>query len=391
MTDAGRASHSSATVAVWNRVARFGPLNRLMREPGDAMRVAAFELLSPATLVLPRGWALALADQIGRAMAGSRYGTATARAFGNTFEVSDEHAKRMAREWLTRPFRDYVFVKRIAAGREAAHRWRIEVRNEPALLKDPKQSVIVATGHFSRQAMAIVYLPNAIPKPLAAIVAPLEQRPLGPRALRIKLQFGEMMRAMRALRDNNVEVMEVGKGRLLARIVHYLRTPGNAAIISPDVPWHRKSGFEHPFAGYSSQHFALGAARLARLSQCPILTCVPYLEADGRVVLEWHDPIPAPARKDVDADERLTGLILGRLENEIGRRPGQYVLALGQGRKWDAVKQRWIGAGEALSSPSAANVNTAAAANINTTNADGGVTAPSWWSRRFTRFRRHDG
>ena len=376
MTDGGWASQSSTSSAAWSRLARFGPLNRLMREPGDAVRVVAFESLAPAALFLPRRWALALADQIGQRMAQSHHGEATARGFARTFALDEQQAKRLAREWLTRPYRDYVFVKRIAAGREAVHRWPIEVRNEPAALKDPKQSVIIATGHFSRQAMASVYLPSAIPKPLAAIVAPLDEHPLGPRALRIKLQFGEMMRAMRRLRAGKVQVMEVGKGRLLARIVQYLRTPGNAAIISPDVPWYRKSGMECPFAGYSSQHFALGAARLARLSQTPILTCVPYLEADGRVVLEWHDPIPAPARKDADADARLTALILRRLEKDIGRRPGQYVLSLGHGRKWDRVKQRWIGAGEALSAPSAANTNTAKAANANAPESSGAARKP---------------
>jgi hypothetical protein len=88
--------------------------------------------------------------------------------------------------------------------------------------------------------------------------------------------------------------------------------------------------------------FALGTARLSRLSQRPIVVCVPFLDEAGRTVLEWSLPIPAPARDDDGADARITNDILDILERAIGLRPGQYVLAIGEQRRWSETAKCWV-------------------------------------------------
>lgn len=259
------------------------------------------------------------------------------------FPADAANAGRLAREWLGRPFRDHVIVTRIATGREHARDWPIEMRGAPPILTEPGQSFLVAIGHFSREPVAAIYLSKIIPKRLAAIVASLDKKSLSPRALRLRFQFGEMVRAIVALREGDVEMIEVGDRGVIVRTLKFLREPGSVVVISPDVPWSKGhgSGVQLPFAAFASQTFAIGSARLARVSQCPILPCVPFLDDHGRVVLEWGEPIPAPAKDDEAGDERVTREVLAFLERGIGRRPGQYVLVFGQDRRWNAATEAW--------------------------------------------------
>jgi lauroyl/myristoyl acyltransferase len=116
-------------------------------------------------------------------------------------------------------------------------------------------------------------------------------------------------------------------------------------IIATDAAWHGDKTGAHtrPFAAFAAQSFALGTARLARLSQRPIVACVPFFDGDRRVVMEWSPVIAPPAREDAAADARVTDEILDWIERRIGERPGQYVLSFGQDRRWSAVAQCWVG------------------------------------------------
>lgn len=309
-------------------------------QAGDTFRVIAFLLLYPAATYLPRSWAMGLADAAGAFFAMSPIGARVRRSMRTTFPSAGDTGK-IAREWLGRPFRDYVIVRRLVARREIAVRWSIESRDAPAILREPNQSVIVATGHFSRQAMTGVYMPKFIPKKLAAVIAPLDRHAHNARGLRLRLQLGEMMNAIRRVRDDDVDVVEVGGAGVVTRLLKHLKQPGGVVVIATDAATtnRRAGGFERPFAGHASQSFALGTARLSRLSQCPIVTCVPFLDDDDNVVLEWGEAIPAPA--DPDADARVTSAILDRFERAIGRRPGQYVLPIGEERQWRGPVEGW--------------------------------------------------
>ncbi len=74
--------------------------------------------------------------------------------------------------------------------------------------------------------------------------------------------------------------------------------------------------------GTSSRHksrvFSTGAAQLARLAHCPIISCVHTLESDGTIVLEWGVPIcvaGAEARDDAQVMDQL----LNTIEIAVGR------------------------------------------------------------------------
>jgi lauroyl/myristoyl acyltransferase len=268
------------------------------------------------------------------------------------FPGQSQDAARLAAEWLGRPFRDHVNSVRVASGREQPRDWTVEMRGAPDMLQDPNQSFIIATGHFSREAMTVLYLPSVLPQRLATVVAPLTQEK-SPHGTRVRVQMRAIRKGIERVRNGDVYIADVAGRAFLVRLLHHLRAPGGAVIIATDAAWHgeKGEGYTRPFAGLTSQAFALGTARLARMSQRPIVTCVPFLDGDRRVVMEWSPVIQPPARDDASADVRITDEILDWIERRIGARPGQYVLGFGRERRWSAVAQCWVGADDEIVTP----------------------------------------
>ncbi|QGZ97091.1 lysophospholipid acyltransferase family protein [Terricaulis silvestris] len=350
---------SGETTTLWDGMIRLP--RRLFGQASDIVRVFELALLYLAALYLPKSWALVFADAAGSLISLSPLGGRTRQWMRSTFPAAEDTDK-LAREWLRRPFRDHVVVTRIAENRETADQWRVEQRNPPAILREPGKSVLIVIGHFSRQAVAAVFSPLACPKKLVSVVAPVEQGTHDARALRIRVQLGEMVKAIRRLRNDDVEVVEVSGRSVATRLLHSLREPDKVMIISADVPWPkgRSAGHERPFAGHSSQNFALGGARLSRLAQCPIVMCVPFLDGD-RIVLEWSDPLMPAAAGDADSDVRVTNEMLDTIERAVGERPGQYVLAVGHDRYWDPKTGTWqMPVAETVAAPAPAKAAEAA-------------------------------
>lgn len=256
----------------------------------------------------------------------------------------ERNAAQLAREWMTRPFRDYVGVRRVVIGGDKVANLAVESRGEPAIIRDPDQSLIIALGHFSREANVGLYKSGVVPKQVAATIAALDRPSLRPRAIRVRMQILEIMAGIRAARDNDVDIVPFDGPGALTKLVRLLKRPGTAVTISADavLAQGRESGLDRAFAGHRCMSFALGTARLARLSQRPIVPCVPFLDENGGFVVEWGEPIPAPGRDDESADVRITDAILDIFERAIGARPGQYVLSIGSDRGWDETAQRWV-------------------------------------------------
>src|SRR5262249_55586447 len=93
---------------------------------------------------------------------------------------------RLATAWLGRPFRDHVNAARVVAGLEHGDEWTVEMRGAPAFLDDQSQSFIMATGHFSREAMSCIYMPWIVRRRLATVIAPMTKAKT-PRGLRVRL------------------------------------------------------------------------------------------------------------------------------------------------------------------------------------------------------------
>lgn len=313
---------------------------RLPAHVKDLLRFVALLALGLAAY-LPRRWAFGAADAVGNLYLMSPMGRRTRAAMAAAFP--ERNSKRVAHEWITRTGRDYVAMRRLLIGRDHAADMAVRSLNEPAQLREPGQSVIIALGHFSRQANIALYKAGVVPKQLAATIAPIAPHRWRPRGLRIELQVTAIMKGIEVVREGDVEVIPFDGPGALMRLVKHLRRPDTAVTISTDaiLEGGRERGHDRAFAGHRSLSFAFGTARLARLSQRPILACVPYLDEHGDLAIEWADPIPAPARDDEAADARVTDQILDFLERAIGKRPGQYVLTVGHERRWDEISQSW--------------------------------------------------
>lgn len=331
-------------------------------EIGEAVRFIDFALLDVAARVLPRAWALALADFIGLLFAVSPVGMRLRHRLRRAFP-RETAVWRIAHAYLALPLRDHVVMLRIATGREDPETREIISRNAPTILQQAEQSFILATGHFAREAVITVFTPRATGHELMAVMAPIE-RALSPKALRLRVQLSRMRESVVRVRKGAAEIVDAGGPGGAGRVLRHLRKLGSLVIISADVPWThapRADRFERPFAGRAMQSFATGTARLARLSQRPVVTCVPFLDEAGCIVLDWGEPIAPPAKDDHDGDARVTSLILDRLEAAVGLRPAQYVIPIGHERCWDPDKRRWRSKadGERSAAPSVMPANDA--------------------------------
>ena len=123
----------------------------------------------------------------------------------------------------------------------------------------------------------------------------------------------------------------------LARLLNQarrLRERGNVVFIPVDAPWSENvtGAFERPFAGHKKKVLSSGAAQLARLSKCAIISCVSMLENDGTIVLQWGDPIRIDDNKSTNEVDVMNEL-MDALEIAIGERPTQYTFEIGAYRR----------------------------------------------------------
>ena len=316
----------------------------VLAQAQEVFRAALLMAVGFAARRFPRRIAYNFAGFVRGVLAFSPLGVRARQIMRATFPADPGAIAALAAEWLGRPFRDHVNAVRITSGQEDMNSWNLEMRGAPEMLKDPSQSFIIATGHFSRQAMGVLYIPTLVPKRLATVVAPMTTAKT-PHGFRVRLQMRELRKGIEMARVGDVDIADVAGKGFLVRLLRHLREPGGAVIIATDAAWHgeQDGGYSRPFAGFNKQTFHLGTARLARLSQRPIVTCVPFLDGDRRVVVEWSPVIQPPAREDADADVRITNEILDWIERRIGERPGQYVEGFGHDRRWSPTAKCWIG------------------------------------------------
>ena len=307
---------------------------------GAAIRLAVAQIvLRPAADHLSRDFAGRIADLVGALSARTPHGRRVAGEFERAFGAGS--GARIAAGWFARPFRDFAALQQVARGRCLIEAWGVRERIPAAAerIRDSGSPYVVATGHFSREAVLHLYVPSAIPGRLSTLVARLPGRSRHPAARRVRLQCGTSLRAVACVRPQTrfVYVREAGQA---AEALNELRRPEGALLAAVDATaW--RGPLVRPFAGRRSREFALGTARLARLAGCPILPCVPYLDDEGGVVLEWGEPIPPPARRDRLADRDVTSAVLDVLEVGVGRRPDQYVVPTRGERRWNPATATW--------------------------------------------------
>jgi lauroyl/myristoyl acyltransferase len=332
-------------VISWLRAAKRRVSANRWRAVDDLLRsfLMAF-ILKPATRVLPRKAALRVARLCGAVMLRvPPSGKPALATMQKAFSMERADARETAREYLTEQFYSFVIFQRVLHGRENPENWTIEERNSRgvAQLRESGRSFIVATGHFGSQSRLALYLPRICPGSLAAVTVPLAARSLSPYNIRERIHFGQILKVARQTRPN-VKFMCVGDPSILELLDH-LKQPNGQLLVAVDAFWTRKgrSTDTRPFAAMSARSFSIGSAVLSRMAQCPIVACANYVANDGTVVLEWGPVIPPPHPEDKAADLRTTNALLDFLEIAVGKRPSQYVLHIGEERRWNPVLQTW--------------------------------------------------
>jgi hypothetical protein len=242
--------------------------------------------------------------------------------------------------------RQYAIGQRlVAGGADAAARLgrvRHVMGEEAASLLASEQSVVVVSGHFSREFLLSFTRPGIVPR------APIGVVKIGSRSDRVGVH-DEMFRTLvqAALSNPGCIPMERGQ-RDVNALVDYLAVSGRAIHVHADypLPATARRALRRPFAGAAERSFGTGAARTARLAQVPLLVCHAYPDGQGATVMQWSDPIVPPPRDDAASDERVTSLLLDDIERAVGMRPQDYMLPMGRDRQWDPVRRVW-GASEA--------------------------------------------
>ena len=309
-------------------------------------------ILKPAATMLPRRMALGVARWCGAIMLSvPTSGKSALSSMRRAFEMEDAEAKRAAREYLAQPFYSFVVFDRMFHGRESPDEWAIEEVNshEVALLRESAQPFFIATGHFRRESFIALCTSRIVPGAAAMVAVPVPARSLNPSDIRLRVHYGQIVKAYKWARPD-LKVLFVGDNSkkqsdnvLVFQLLGHLANSRHRVIMAVDAFWKTTGPSSHirPFCGMKARPFSTGGATLSRLAQCPIVPCASYVRSNGNIVIEWGPVIAPPPRRDLGTDVRTTNVLVDFLENAIGRRPTQYVLHIGDERKFDATLGTW--------------------------------------------------
>jgi lauroyl/myristoyl acyltransferase len=320
----------------------------------EAFRILGMTLvLSPAAFLLPKRLALIISKLLALPLLilpspGFELYWKMRKVFGKRRADS----VRLAWDYLSRIYRDFIVIKRLQYKKENPFNWKIVERNVDAIneLRKSGESYIVATGHFAREGLFSLMSPAVTPGHIVSLTLAPPSRIHSLYDLRIRIQFGVWQIPDFAGWGREHEAVFRGNDPLpFRRLYHLLRSDGNVIFIHVDAGWNRAKvgAYERPFAGHKNRVFATGAAQLARLTRRPMVGCVYIVEDDGRIVLEWGSPIRS-SEKDDRTEIDLMNHVVDQLEIAVGERPTQYVLDIGGDRRWNSSQKTWESFNRAL-------------------------------------------
>ena len=322
-----------------------GVIRRISFVIEQVIRILGMQfVLAPAAYVLPRKLALAIANALALLLVilpipGLHMYRQMRRAFGkNRFD-----SFCLALGWLARPLRDFVVLKRLVYRREDPSKWRIVERNVDGInsLRESGESYIIATAHFPKRPGLSIHSPEITYGHNVQVANPVVTHVRCLHDLRIRIQYGALLKAFACYR-RDCEHVFIKNLRTARTLYSRLRERGNVVFIPVDGGWGKTltGCCERAFAGQRSRVFSTGAAQLARLAGCPIISCVHVLETDGTIVLEWGVPIRIVG-SDAANEVNVMNEVFNRLEIAIGERPTQYIFEVGGERRWNSQSRRW--------------------------------------------------
>jgi len=315
----------------------------------EAVRYMSLRLvLAPAAAVLPKKWAI----KLGQALVWPLlcFPQTAPRLYWQlraTFGTSRLQALRLLLGWLGLGYRDFVVSKRVLQRREDLFAWKIEERNTEGIdqLRRSNESYIIATGHFGFTSSYGLFAPSVTWGHAVRVVKSVPAPRSNMATVRLRYQFRTHLKAGATCWRRRCELVAIGSDlQGVQTLYDHLSQRGNAVVIDVDAWWEKSQGgsYERAYAGRGHRVFATGAVELARLTHCPIISCVHWLEPDGTVVLDWGTPIRI-ADPDSRTDQDIMDVLLDRFETAIGNRPMQFAFEIGADRRWNAIRGQWEG------------------------------------------------
>lgn len=299
-------------------------------------------VLIPAAFLLPRFLALAAADGVSLLlMLLPSPGLTTYQTMRKAFGKPPFQAFMLAWKTVARPFRDLVILKRVLYGRENVFDWKIVERNSDGVdrLRKSGQSFIIAVAHFQRAAVLALASPAVAPGTFVSVAEAPPKKIKSLYDLRLRLFYGTMITAIATAWRRPFEYAFTTEGQSAAALVYQrLREPGNIVLINIDAVWAKRptGSFSGPFAGQEERTLSTGVVQLAQLTGCPIVPCSFWQDSDGTIILDWGTPV-----ETIHDEAETMNRLIAPLETAIGERPAQYVLEIGDERRWNATQRIW--------------------------------------------------
>ncbi len=264
----------------------------------------------------------------------------------HAFSLGNLRALQISWQFLALAFQDFAIFMRIVKGKETVDIWNVKEINSVGVdeLRQNGRSFIVATGHFTRQAYLAVFRKDIIPMNVIQITLPPNPNTGNyyyDRRIELHLGMG-LTAAAKSHPDFQTAMVGIVPNFIKALCGKLHETP-TALLLNIDAPWadsHKKS-HERPFAGYETKKFAMGVLGLAKISACPIVSLVCYIDSHGEAVLQWGDPVYIAKSDTEEQQVKVLDEMLDRIETAIGMRPSQYLMPFGTQRKWNSAEQAW--------------------------------------------------
>jgi lauroyl/myristoyl acyltransferase len=302
-------------------------------------------VLRPAAAALPYARAMAVARFLGHAHAMlPGYGHARVRPIGETFGVGDQIAAQLTARQSSRLLCDSVALRRALRGAADMDRHRIVQRKDPSVdrVLQSGESFILTTGHFSREAFMALSRLDVLPHSILSVSLPPTAVGLHPLTWWLSYHYGQILECSRALRPE-IEFVYPDRSSAYRRVVEALSAENRVVLIHADAPVPAGGAtYSRPFAGLGLRRFSLATGRLSRSTRRPIVVCLPWIQDDGTLVLDWTRAIEPAGVDDASADQRVMDQVLDDIERAIGLHPDQYLMEFLGTRRWDASAERWV-------------------------------------------------
>ena len=258
------------------------------------------------------------------------------------FGASRRDAFGTARRTIRNQYLDLLDIRRVSTGREDVSRWEVEEfgRDEIDQLLSTRTPFLIVGGHFGYA--PILPLAATFPALIATGgVDPIEPFQLRGDVLLRRLMMGMVHGLVHTLRPGEVSLAYVGQEDVQTRLLRTLSMPGGVGYLSLDIEWKKPNAHVRPFCGYSSRRFALGAVRIARLAQVPLVLIVGQRTGTRGSRIHYSGPYYPPARADAAGDTGTLDGLVDELERYVARFREDYPHPLGWERLWSATSERW--------------------------------------------------